>query len=329
MSKSLSVAARLGVADALGDAPVPIGELADRIGAHPAALDSLVRVLSSFGIFAVDDQGAVSHSALSDPLRSDHPQSMRNFCILSGEMYYEAWNGLLHTVRTGESGSRHVFGRSVYDHMDENPETAEVYDRAMQELARPVAGELARHYDFSGRTQVVDVGGGIGELLKGLLSAHPHLRGLCADRDDVCARGAADLRASGNAGLAGRLRFQAADFLREVPSGGDVYLLKNVLHNWNRDNSVRILANVRRALEATERSGTHGSRRPVLLIIEPLAEDDPHSSIRSLFQMVICEEGTRERTREEMTSQVLDAGLAAGLITSLSSGHSVVECTAK
>ncbi|WP_443689982.1 methyltransferase [Polyangium jinanense] len=252
---------------------------------------------------------------------------MRHFCMLAGEHYYDACGALLHTVKTGEPAFRHVFGGSIYDVMMKDPEAALVYDKAMADLTRPVAALVAARHDFSGVSTIIDVGGGSGTMLAGLLSAHKHLRGTCIDREDVCARAAAALRASGDEDLADRLSFHGQSFFESLPEGGDVYILKNVLHNWGHDSSLRIL---RQIAEAMRRKVASGGRAPRLLVIEALVEGTDTSLrklVDALFQVALCEEGTRERTEAEMRGLLGEAGLGVVAIQQLPTELAVIECT--
>lgn len=324
ISKSIAVAARLGVADHLNGRTLPYPELAKFCEADPDGLLALMEALVSVGIFTRRADGTFANSEQSELLKTDHPRSKRYICMLLGEMYYDAWGDLLHTVLTGGPSSHRVFGSSIYEYMDKHPEAAEVYDRGMETLARPVAEELARSYDFSQARVIVDVGGGNGQLLKSVLAAYPEAKGICADRPDVCERAEAGLAAG--APVAGRLSFRPVDFFERVPDGGDVYILKNVLHNWSAESGLRILAAIRDAMRRTRDADAIGHEAPALLVVEPLrgSEDNVASAMRALFQMTICEEGTRLRTHDELRSQLGAAGLTAGSTTMLAGGYSVM-----
>ncbi|MEU3776273.1 methyltransferase [Streptomyces sp. NPDC032472] len=326
ISRSLGVAARLGIADHLADGPKTAEEIAELTESHPDGVLYLMRVLGIVGVFHENEDGTFGHTELSQQLRDDHPRSMRYWCVLGGEMYYDVWRDLLTTVKTGAPSSRSEYGSSIYAYMDRDPEAGEVYDRAMADITRPAAAELARDFDFSEISHVIDVGGGTGHLLKGILSAHPDITGTVAERGDVAARGARILAESGDTDLQSRLSFTEADFFTEVPSGADAYFLKNVLHNWSPESSSKILESVQRAMVRTIEESEGVAAEPVLFVIEPLLGHDNASAIRSLFQMVVCEEGTRIRGEDDMRAQAAKAGLEVRSIKNLSTEHSVIEC---
>lgn len=325
-SAALMAAARLGVADLLHQGPRSADELAEATGAHAPALRSVLRLLATAGIFRQLDDGSFENTKDSEPLRTDHPRSVRHFCILAGSEYYRSFGEIMHTVRTGEPAFQHVYGSSIYEYMDRNPEAGAVYDRAMEDLARPVGDAVAGTVDFGGVRSVVDVGGGSGALLKKILGAHAGLHGVCFDREDVCLRARRQLAEGEGAGLRDRLTFVGGDFFSGVPRGADLYILKNVLHNWNDESCLGILGSVRAALD----EGRAGPPQR-LLVIEPLLHDGRLTMPRpmsELFQMVICEEGTTARTEDEFRELLRRASFRVSSVKPLQTGHVVIESVA-
>ncbi len=319
LTGALTVAARAGIADLLQAGPLTVEELAAATGLQAAVLLRILRVLASVQIFQRLDDSRFENNDASERLRDSHPASMRHFCILAGTEYYRAFGDIMHTAQTGESAFRHTFGGSIYSYMDENPEAGRIYDRAMEDLTAPVGRHLAVAYDFGAVHSVADIGGGSGVLLKEILRSHPVLHATCFDRKDACARGRRRAADSAENGLAGRLTFVAGDFFAEIPAGHDVYILKNVLHNWNDESSVKILNVVRAAMKPQAR----------LLVVEPLIENDcAHTSklVNDLFQMVVCEQGTTARTQEQMQLLLHRAGYAPLDVIPLSTGHQVMIC---
>lgn len=325
LSPCIAAAARLGIADLLSDEPRTADELADLTGTCAPVLLRVLRVLVSAKVFEQLDDGRFTHTPESQLLRTDHPESIRYFCILAGSEYHRAFGELMHTISTGEPGFRRAFGGSIYDYMDQQPDTAEVYDRAMQNLAAPVGVALAASYDFSGVRTVVDIGGGGGTLLRGLLLANREMRGICFDRPGVCERARRQRESSDEASLALRLEFVTGSFFETIPDGGDVYILKNVLHNWTDESSRRILANIHTAM--VRRLSSDG-KPPRLLVIEPLISDgdaSPYQRMDDLFQMVICEEGTTARTEPAMRRLLASASFAVTETRKLLTNHTVLE----
>lgn len=308
------------MADVLEDGFLSADEIAERTGADPVVLPRLLQVLALCGVFERDEDGRFALAADFTTLRGDHPQSMRNFCILLAETYVDAFGSLLHTVRTGESGFHEVYGVPLYEHLERDPEAGGLFDAAMAEMAVPVAMALLERYDFSAARRVVDVGGGNGSVLASLLAGHPHLEGVCVDRPSVCER--ADGRTS-----RGRLRFHPADIFEAVPSGGDLYLLKNVLHDWAPDQCLRLLAAVHRAMLRTADTREAGLPSPRLLVVEPPFEPESDAA-HALFKMVLCGKDTRGLSTDDLRRLLATADFEVLSVTPLPSGHHLFECAA-
>ena len=291
-SRALAVAAGLGIADITNGNYMSHGDIAERTESDPELLLRLMQTLTLCGVFERDEKGNFGVTEKFAPLRSDHSQSMRKICILMADTYNDAFGALFDTVQTGKAGFCQVFGASLYEYLENNPDAERIFDNAMAELSRPAAAALVNRYDFSSVNKVLDIGGGGGAMLVGILADNPHLEGLCVDRPSVCERASAKLRASADHQLAESITFQPANIFEKVPEGGDRYLLKNVLHDWPLDMCVRILTAVGRAMRRTAEARDSSLPQPRLLVMEPLIEQDSDAA-RALFQAVVCEEGTR------------------------------------
>ena len=152
------------------------------------------------------------------------------------------WTALEHTIRTGENAFQHVYGTDVWSYRSERPEESAIFDAAMQSLTSGLNDALVRGYDFGRFSTVVDVGGGNGTLLAGLLSHYPSLNGVLFDQDHVVARAGPVLEP-----VADRCRVVAGSFFEAVPDGGDAYVMKSIIHDWEDEESIAILRVVRRA----------------------------------------------------------------------------------
>ncbi|GAA2529099.1 hydroxyneurosporene-O-methyltransferase [Winogradskya humida] len=323
ISASIGVAARLGVADVLAAGPKTADALAEAIGVRPEAITPVLDALTMVGVFARDEDGRYLNSESSEQLRTDHPQSMRYMSMLLTGLYAQGCGSLLEAVQTNKPALTVRYGVGLYEYLEKDAETAQIFDKAMQEVARPVAGVLAQHLPLANARTVVDVGGGNGELLKGILAVHPHLRGICVDRADTCARAEAALRESGDADLIERLTFEPADIFQECPRGGDVYLLKNVLHDWNSESAVQILSSISAAMR--DRDDTP-AQPPMLVVMDPVREYDAGAALRPLIKLVIGEQGTRDRSEADIRRETAAAGLQVVSITPMPADLAAVAC---
>jgi O-methyltransferase domain len=165
------------------------------IGAtYAPSLRRLLHFLTSLGVFAEDAAGRYGQTALSDTLRSDHPQSFRGGAILFGsEFLWRPWAVLRKTVATGKPAFDHVFGATFFNYLAAHPDDAAIFNAGMTSSSSVDLAGLLAVYDFSGFERIVDVGGGQGMLLHGILSANPQVRGVLFDLPSVVA-GATALR---------------------------------------------------------------------------------------------------------------------------------------
>jgi orsellinic acid C2-O-methyltransferase len=307
-SQGMYVAARLGLADVLADGPRTTRELAAATGAHEPSLYRLLRALAFAGLvhqpapdtFALTEQGELLRSGLVGSLRE-------LVLLLAGPESWRAWGQLEHSVRTGDVAWQHVFGETCFDHLAREPDRQAGFNAAMAEGSRAFVPTLLAATDLAAADQVVDVGGGSGALLAGILSAHPRLAGVLLDT----APGLADApRTLAQAGVADRCRLVAGDFFQSIPAGADAYLLKHVLHDWDDERCVGILTTCRRAMPAGA----------VLLVIESLMPATvsglPQQAqlVMNDLNMMVCH-GGRERTVAEFGGLLRQAGLQLESVT--------------
>jgi hypothetical protein len=299
VSQAISVAARLGVADAIASGAATTAEIAARVGADGPTLYRLLRALSDHGVFAEGPGGRFALTPVGESLRSDGPQSMRRWAVWTGARFYrDAWSGLEEAVRTGEPSFARVHGMDLFGYLDAHPDDAAVFDGAMQDIAGNFLAGILAVYDFSDCSTVVDVGGGTGALLAAVLRSAPNARGVLLDTAPVLGAAEPVLEA---AGVADRCETVAGDFFREVPAGADLYILSNIVHDWDDDRALRILGTCRAAMRADSR----------LLIIELVLPDDPRPSMGKLLdlEMLSVTPNGRQRTAAQYAELLARAGL--------------------
>jgi hypothetical protein len=250
VSRALHLAAKLGIADLLAAGPRDAGDLARATETHAASLRRVLRLLASVGVLAEEEGGSFALTPLGELLRSDVPGSARALVLLfAGIGMHDSWKELEYCVRTGQPAFRKRSpDGDAFSHFD--PEQAEVFDAAMATFAPQTASAIAAAYDFSRFGTLVDVGGGNGALLIGILGVHRALRGIVFDRPDAVERARKKIA---EAGLESRCQAVAGDFFQSVPGGGDAYLLKHVIHDWDDERAVAILRRCHRAMGARAR----------------------------------------------------------------------------
>jgi len=245
VSRAIYAVAKLGIADLLRDGPQGSDVLAQATGTDARALYRVLRTLASVGVLVEDEAARFGLTPIGACLQTGVPGSFRAWAISNGEENYRAFAEVLYSVRTGKSAFEQVFGMGVYDYRAHHPEAAARFNEGMTDWTREAAPAVVAAYDFAACTRVVDVGGGQGDLLMALLQAYPHLQGVLVELPHVAAAAQPRLEA---AGLARRCEVVAGDFFEVLPSGGDVYILKNVIDSFEDDRTVRLLQNCHRAM---------------------------------------------------------------------------------
>ncbi len=289
----------LGIADLLKDGAKSAEQLAVESQANAGILYRLLRILAGEGVFEEGSDRRFSLTPLSHALRMDVADSVNAYIVIKHELEYPLLIDIMHTVRTGEAAFVETFGKPVFQYMSDNPDSAARFHAAMSSGHGKEDDALAEAIDFSGVTHVVDVGGGNGSLLSAILKRNDHIAATLFETDSALAAAR-----SGAGGLLPRCDLVAGDFLAEVPPGGDDYLLKKIIHNWNEDQVVTILRNCRNAMKP-------GGK---ILIIESLVgpANEPSWGKMQDFTMLIAFEGGMKRTSEEYAELLAGAGAQAG-----------------
>jgi hypothetical protein len=268
-------------------------------------------------LFAEEADGRFALTPIGACLRADVPGSMRAAALLFGGITQQAWGDLLHSVETGEPAFRRVFGADPFDYMTQHPDEAANFDAAMADFTKHIATAVAAAYDFSPFRRVVDIGGGNGTLLAGILKANPPLAGVLFDLPQVADRAIAPMR---EFGLADRCEIVGGDFFNAVPAGGDVYLLKHVIHDWNDERATAILKTCRRAMGAEAK----------LLILEGVypsridQSDESRGAAANDVNMLVCT-GGRQRSEAEFRSLYEATGFRLNTILPTSTPVKVIE----
>ncbi len=275
----------------------------------------MLRALAGLGLFAEEGEGRFRLTALGEPLRAGVPGSVRGYAVLVGEpMVWRSWGGILHSLRTGQPAFDHAFGAPLFEYLAAHPEEARVFDEAMTgRSAAEIAAVLAA-YDFSGAGTVVDVGGGQGALLAAVLEADPRARGVLFDRPHVVAAARARLATAGL--VPARCHLVEGDFFGAVPPGGDLYVLKRIIHDWDDGRARSILRNCRAAVPEAGR---------LLLVELVVPPGDEPSDAKLLDLLMLVYAGGRERTEAEYRDLLASAGFGLTRVVPTASCVSVVE----
>lgn len=294
VTQFIYVAAKLNIADHLKKRPMTCQELAQATGANEQALYRLMRGLASLGIFTETKEGRFKLNALGKSLCADTPGSMRSMALMNGmPFHWKVWENFLETIKTGQPGFERTFGMDSFSFFNTHPEEDAIFSGAMTAMSVQSVAPIVAAYDFGAAYKVADIGGGEGSLLAGILQANSDLKGVLFDRPSVVAQAQTTFEQ-----LAERMEFVSGDIFEKIPSGSDIYILKNILHDFSDEKALLILKKCREALNNSAR----------LLIIETIipAGNAPFSGKLIDLEMLMMTPGGRERNETEY-GQLLEA----------------------
>jgi len=316
----LRAGCELGVFDLL-DRPRSAAELAAACSADPHAMARLLRVLADVGLVESPAGDRYVNTPRGECLRVDHPSQARTLALMQTWLPHVAgWTELAEAVRTGAGVFEAVNGAPMWELIAAHPEVERQFNGAMARRADGQIEAVLQSVDLSQVRSVVDVGGGRGALLAGLLEAHPELSGVVADRPEVAAEAEAAFAA---AGWGERAHGVAADFFVSVPAAADLYLISNVLHDWDDDECVAILRAVCSAMGP-------GSR---VLIVERVLDvpGRPFETARDVHLVdlhMLVTYGARERTFADYDALLTAAGFPPATLSGAGPSWNVIQVAA-
>jgi hypothetical protein len=296
-SRAVYVIAKLGIADLLNSGPKSAQELAEATKMHGPSLYRVLRALASTGVLASEEDGRFALTPLSELLVTDAPGSMRWFVVSElGQEHYPAWGNLMHSVKTGEIAFDNHFGVDIWKYFQQNPDDAAVFNDSMSAMTAVVNQEITSRYDFSSFNKIVDIGGGHGGLITSILNANPRAFGVLFDAAPVIAGARQRLEA---AGLADRCAIIAGDFFKAVPAGGDAYIMKWIIHDWDDERAIRILRNCRSQMQQNGR----------VIIVDSVVPENDEPDFSKFFDLdMLVMTGGKERTAREFDQLLAAAG---------------------
>lgn len=314
ITQALYVAAKFGIADALAEGPLTAAEIAKRVGSEPAATYRLLRALSGYSIFAEQADGRFGLTPMADALREDAPDSMRGIAMLMGHpLLWEDWGQLISSVRTGEASLPKLRGMGAYDFLMANPEYATVFFQGMGSMSAAETDPILATYNFAQFRKIVDIGGGRGVLLAGMLKNATSAAGILYDAPFATADAGPVFD---QAGVTGRASIENGTFFDKLPSGADAYVLKHVLHDFPEGECIAILKNVREAIAANGK----------LLVVEYVIPGDNERHIGNIIDLwLLLLLGAKERTLPQYSELFAKAGFKLTGAVPTGSPASVIE----
>lgn len=309
----LYVAAQLDLPGLLAQGERSDTELSAATGADRDALARLLAALADLGIVAGNGSGGYRLTEAGRLLCSDVPGSMRAAALTYGApWWWSAYGRLEEAVRTGRTGFELAHGSPLFGWLAAHPDDAAVFDANMSAMTeRDTEAIFAAGFAFGDIRSLVDVGGGSGGFAVEFLRRVPGATALVVDRPDVVAGvpQAADLA------VRDRLSTAGGSFFEPLPPGGDVYVLKDILHDWDDEHARAVL---RRCADAAAPSGR-------VLIIERALDDAEHGpSVREVDITMLAMTGGRERSLAAYVDLIEAVGLTACAVHRAGSGYVIV-----
>ena len=303
-ARCLHVIADCGAADAIGPDGATPAAIAARTGLTADALERILRLLAAYGVFAPGPGGTYRHTPASETLRTDHLRSTRAYVRMAGMPAF--WDRFTELPETARSGRPRYDMAGLVEYYAAHPEESAIFNAAMVSKAQTTLPAVAAAYDFNTFATIADVGGGRGHLLRAVLDRAPHARGILFERPHVIA----DTEA------VPRLALVGGDFFADALPSADLYLLMDVLHDWDDADAARILVAIRRAAKRTSH----------LLIVEALVPETPgpHFS-KTVDVIMLAATGGRERTAAQHAALLTGAGFKLARVLPTASQHSIVE----
>ncbi|GAC1382519.1 MAG: hypothetical protein NVSMB45_08670 [Ginsengibacter sp.] len=248
----------------------------------------MLRLLQSVGLYKENENQQFELDQMGHLLRTDINDSMRDYVLFIGsDWIWKVWENAKHSIETGDTSQNKTYGKSLFDHLNENENKNEIFNRAMTCMTLTSAGRIVNSYDFSKFKTIIDIGGGNGILLAKILIANPQLKGILYDLPTVMGKAEAIFVKEG---VRDRASLVTGSFFKSIPKNYDAYLLKYIVHDWDDENNLIILNKLQNAMHQTSK----------LLIVEtifPESKEPGIASLRDLHMMFLT--GGKERTKEE------------------------------
>jgi hypothetical protein len=313
-STVMFLAARLRLADRLAGGPATAAALARDTGVNEDALYRVLRAAASLGVFEETAPRTFSNNLASSQLRAGVPGSLYDMVLwISDPFHFQVYAHAQHSLETGGTAVEKAVGVPVFEYFPKNPAESEIFNNAMTAFSAMVIPAVLETYDFTGIATLVDIAGGHGMVLTSILQKYPSTRGVLFDLEHVLAGARPRIE---SLGLAARCRTVTGDFFKAVPEGGDAYIMKHIIHDWDDERAAVILANIRKAMNP--------GGRVILLESIILPGNEPDFGKIIDLEMLLMP-GGRERTEDEFRTLFAGAGFKTVRIMRTKSPLSVIE----
>jgi len=310
LSSAIHAAAELGIADVLLEkSSQSAEELAATLRVDPKSLFRLLRFLVSHQIFSQNPDGTFSLNPESTHLADNHPESIRHALLVNKGPRWNAFGAIKESILTGRPGFDELNGKTYYEYLANDSEASRCYNAHMTTYTQEEDKQVAPLLPIENEKILIDIGGGEGQFLNEVLKIFQGVHGILFDLESTISNPKITLPEN-------RSEILGGDFFKSDLPKADIYVLKRVLHNWNDEDCITILKNIRRSM-------SKGSK---ILIIEGIVPEDTSrhfSKDTDLFLMALF--AGRERTANEFRMLSEQAGLTITRILPTNTFLSIIE----
>jgi hypothetical protein len=313
-SAALQVAMRLDIAARLSNGPRPVADLAREAGVQTDGLYRVLRALASVGIFAESSPRTFALTPAAKLLRKGPGSLGDGIEFLTDPLHFATYAEALHSVQTGQLAAEKVVGMPLFEYLAKTPQWSTSFNNAMTAFSANVMPAVLKAYDFSGIGTLIDVAGGHGHVLTSVLREFPQMRGVLFDLEHVIAGSGPLLAVSG---VQSRVRAEPGDFFKAVPAGGDAYIMKHIIHDWDDARATTILKNIAKAM---------GAKRGKVILFESVIAAGAAPDLGKFIDIeMLAWPGGKERSADEFRALFAGAGFGLTKIVPTNSPLSVVE----
>lgn len=234
VSRAIHALAKLGVPDYMEEQPLPAEQIAAKAKLDACMLERLLNFLSDYGLFTKEGH-SYGLTALSKPMRSQDPHSVRDVLNMVDEHWWMAFAHLDKSLQDGKPAFNHQHGLDFFDFLSQKPERQANFDRGMAKLSTYDDHAIAEALDLHQVKSLADIGGGRGGLIREIAKIHPAVQLTLFDSPQV-------INALKPTDFPDQIKLQAGDFFKTLPVV-DAYLYKGVLHDFNDEVMKQILRN--------------------------------------------------------------------------------------
>ncbi len=294
-SQCLYTAIKLGVPDLLSKGRQTADSMASKLDTNSETLARLIDTLIQLGIFTQDKEGYYSHNVASECLSSSHENSLADLILFCGRESYHTFGHLEEAVRDNTGVFEKAWNKPFWEHLQSNKERAIIFGRAMERQSEKMLDVLVNNFDFSQYHHIADIGGGKGQFFRPLAkSANFNFKGTVFDLPAM-QKLATDFIASEDLNMC---QFTGGNFFESIPVDADLYILKFVIHDWDDENALKILKNIRNQMKK-------GSQ---LMLIELFrgAAPGPWSYLSDMLMLTTF--GAKERSEQQYQDLLQQAG---------------------